>query len=118
MNGIADAVLGWLFGGAPMDNGIDWEAKARSDEQRARRQRLDQAYANGWKDWIPPYTNTLDRAGLPYDYPRVWIWRLEWEFPSEVDPNGLDPAMNAVGLLWKPWKPSDSHNPIAHNQSA
>jgi hypothetical protein len=104
MMGFVEAIAGALFGGG---SGIDWEAKARSDEQRARRQKRDHAYANGWMEWIPDYMNTFPQTPRPQNHARVWIWRLDWEFPSVVDPSRLDPAMNVNGLLWKPWRPSD-----------
>lgn len=103
MIGFVGEIIGALLGAR--DNGIDWDAKARSDEQRARRAKQAQAYANGWRPWTEQFPSGQWRT--PYSYERVWIWRLDWEFPSDVDPKRLDPAMNVMGLLWKPWRPSE-----------
>jgi hypothetical protein len=45
----------------------------------------------------------------PYDFNYVWVWRPEWEsLPIARTPHGGDPAMNVIGLLWKPWKAGET----------
>ena len=94
-----DSAMGFLFG-RQADTSVTSVVTIFPEVSRS------DVYARGWHDWVPPYMNTLDRAGSPYDYPRVWIWRLEWEFPHDADPNKLAPQMNVSGLLWKPWAPT------------
>ena len=64
--------------------------------ERAARKMLQIARPNGGGDW-------RDLAPLdPYTFSQVWINRKGWEAPQLVDPNRLDPMMNAVGLEWQP----------------
>lgn len=97
--GILSAVLGTLTGSSPSNtDAIEAHFSERAD-----------LLAKGWRDWIPPYVNTLDPAGTPYDYPRVWVWRPSWTgLPYAADPHSMDSAMNVVGLYWKPWRPDDA----------
>lgn len=98
---IAASIAGELFPWLPSPQ------PSQGDEQAERmRQRRDDAIARGWSNWAynPP----------PLGTERVWIWRVEWDYPVEKDIASIDPAMNAMGLLWKPWAPSqtpvDSHS--------
>lgn len=42
----------------------------------------------------------------PRDAEKIWIWRVDWEFPSLTAPRDISPLMNMNGLWWKPWRPT------------
>jgi hypothetical protein len=98
LGGLVDAAL-QLLSGQPTR---DFEAEARDTQARAEKHL--EPYSRGWRDWYSPYGMSFE----PYEHEKVWIWRREWEAPSLVVPRGLDPQMNVIGLLWKPWRESEA----------
>lgn len=95
MMGLVDfveAATGLLFGADRVQSGIE-------DHYDASRAKMDDAVARGWRSAL--------YSRWPRDAEKIWIWRVEWDFPSLVDPRDMNPEMNANGLWWKPWRESD-----------
>lgn len=107
-------LLTWFV--APPD-APDWEAQAQAADakRRLREQRRQWAADNGWRHWAYEFQRIMGANGHeqlgPYSYDKVWIWRLEWDFPEAACPRTMDPQMNVIGLYWKPWRPSESPPP-------
>ena len=41
----------------------------------------------------------------------IWLQRYEWAEPQKAPSDGLDPAMNAIGLYWTPVLDADEPAP-------
>lgn len=54
----------------------------------------------GWRNYYNDYT--APGQDTPNSYKQIEIWRPEWEKPSVVNPLEMNPAMNIIGLYWRP----------------
>lgn len=60
----------------------------------------------GWRNFHDPYRHHKD---TPYQHKRIWVWRPEWtNGPQALSPHDLNPAMNVIGLKWKPYDGHDA----------
>lgn len=81
-----------------------WEDKYQFYERQrvAARQR-------GWSDYHTEYARRWEDG--PFAQQWIWIWRPEWNsLPVQANPRAIDPQLNVIGLLWKPYRDDEPGN--------